>query len=73
MCIRDSGKAEGTASLDITGKLNPLAKPLALNIHGKVRDLELSPLSPYSIKYAGHGIERGKMSVDVQYLSLIHI
>lgn len=61
------GKAEGTASLDITGKLNPLAKPLALNIHGKVRDLELSPLSPYSIKYAGHGIERGKMSVDVQY------
>ena len=61
------GKAEGTAALDITGKLNPLAKPLALNIHGKVRDLELSPLSPYSIKYAGHGIERGKMSVDVQY------
>ena len=61
------GKAEGTASLEITGKLNPLVKPLALNIHGKVRDLELSPLSPYSVKYAGHGIERGKMSVDVQY------
>ena len=61
------GKAEDTASLEITGKLNPLVKPLALNIHGKVRDLELSPLTPYSIKYAGHGIERGKMSVDVQY------
>ena len=61
------GKAEGTASLEITGQLNPLAKPLALNIHGKVRDLELSPLSPYSVKYAGYGIERGKMSVDVQY------
>ncbi len=61
------GKAEGTASLEVTGKLNPLVKPLALSIHGKVRDLELSPLSPYSVKYAGHGIERGKMSVDVQY------
>lgn len=61
------GKAEGTASLEITGKLNPLVKPLALSIHGKVRDLELPPLSPYSVKYAGHGIERGKMSVDVQY------
>ncbi len=61
------GKAEGTASLEIIGKLNPLVKPLMLNIHGKVRDLELSPLTPYSIKYAGHGIERGKMSVDVQY------
>lgn len=61
------GKAEGTATLEITGKLNPLAKPLALDIAGKVRDLELPPLSPYAVKYAGHGIERGKLSVDVAY------
>lgn len=61
------GRAEGTASLEILGKLNPLAQPLALDITGKVRDLELPPLSPYSVKYAGHGIERGKMSVDVSY------
>ena len=62
------GKAEGTASLEILGKLNPLVKPLALDITGKVRDLELPPLSPYAIKYAGYGIERGKMSVDVNYV-----
>ena len=62
------GRAEGSASLEITGKLNPLAKPLALDIFGKVRDLELPPLSPYSIKYAGYGIDRGKLSVDVHYL-----
>lgn len=62
------GRAEGTASLEIAGKLNPLAKPLALDIKGKVRDLELPPLSPYAIKYAGYGIERGKLNVDVSYL-----
>jgi len=61
------GRAEGTASLDIAGQLNPLANPLALNIQGKVRDLELPPLSPYAIKYAGHGIEKGKLSLDVGY------
>ncbi|MBN9408516.1 MAG: DUF748 domain-containing protein [Burkholderiales bacterium] len=61
------GRAEGTATLEITGRLNPLAQPLALDIQGKVRDLELPPLSPYSVKYAGHGIERGKLSVDVSY------
>ena len=61
------GRAEGTASLDIRGKVNPLAKPLALDITGRVRDLELPPLSPYAIKYAGYGIERGKLSVDVNY------
>lgn len=64
------GRAEGTASLEILGKLNPLAKPLALDITGKVRDLELPPLSPYAIKYAGYGINRGKMSVDVNYVVL---
>lgn len=62
------GRAEGTASLEILGKLNPLAKPLALDIKGKVRDLELPPLSPYSVKYSGYGITRGKLSVDVSYL-----
>lgn len=61
------GMAQGTASLDISGKLNPLVQPLALDITGKVRDLELPPLSTYSVKYAGHGIERGKLSLDVHY------
>ncbi len=64
------GRAEGTASLEILGKLNPLAKPLALDIKGKVRDLELPPLSPYSVKYSGYGINRGKLSVDVSYVVL---
>jgi uncharacterized protein involved in outer membrane biogenesis len=61
------GRAQGTASLDITGKINPLAKPLALDVRAQMRDLELSPLSPYSVKYAGHGIERGKLHMDVNY------
>lgn len=61
------GRAEGTASVEITGKINPLAKPLALNIQGRVRDLDLPPLTAYSVKYAGYGIERGKLSMDVTY------
>ncbi|XDF37772.1 DUF748 domain-containing protein [Paracidovorax avenae] len=62
-----SGKAQGSAPLEISGRINPLAKPLALDIQGRVRDLELPPLSPYAVKYAGHGIERGKLSMDVRY------
>lgn len=65
--IRLSGLVQGTAALEVTGQLNPLAQPLALDIEGHVRGLELPALSPYSVKYAGHGIERGKMSMDVQY------
>lgn len=61
------GRAEGTAALDIGGRINPLARPLALDVQARVRDLELPPLSPYSAKYAGYGIERGKLSVDLAY------
>jgi hypothetical protein len=62
------GRVEGTATLEIEGKVNPLARPLALDLRAKVRDLELPPLSPYAIKYSGYGIERGKMSVDLAYI-----
>jgi hypothetical protein len=62
-----SGHAQGTAQLAISGKLNPLAEPLALDIAAKLTDLELAPLSPYAVKYSGHGIERGKLSMDVAY------
>ncbi len=61
------GRAQGTAALEIRGKLNPLAQPLALDINALASDLEMPPLSPYSIKYAGYGIERGKLSVDLHY------
>ena len=61
------GRVEGTATLEVSGRLRPLASPLTIDIAGRVRDLELPPLSPYSTKFAGHGIERGKLSMDVRY------
>jgi hypothetical protein len=61
------GRAEGTAILDIGGRINPLAKPLALDIEARATDLELAPLSPYAGKYAGYAIERGKLSMHVAY------
>jgi hypothetical protein len=61
------GKAQQTASLEITGKLNPLVKPLELDITARMKELDLPPLSPYTVRFAGHGIERGKLSMDVNY------
>ena len=61
------GRAAGTALLDISGQLNPTAKPLALDIRARATDLELAPLSPYAGKYAGYAIERGKLTMDVSY------
>jgi hypothetical protein len=61
------GRAAGTALLEISGALNPTASPLTLDIRAKATDLELAPLSPYAGRYAGYGIERGKLSMDIAY------
>ena len=65
--VQIKGRAARTALLEIGGALNPTARPLALDLTAKVTDLELAPLSPYAGKYAGYGIERGKLSVDLAY------
>jgi outer membrane protein OmpA-like peptidoglycan-associated protein len=55
------------APLLIGGHVNPLAHDLSFDIKASVHDMELAPLSPYSTKYVGYRIERGKLSFDVAY------
>lgn len=60
-------KIDNAAPVDISGKINPLAKDLFLDIKANARDIELSPLTPYSARYVGYGIEKGKLSLEIQY------
>lgn len=61
------GLVEGSAPINITGRINPLAEQLFLDIKASARGIELAPLSPYSGKYVGYGIEKGKLSVNIAY------
>jgi hypothetical protein len=61
------GRIDSDAPVEITGKANPLATPLALDLRGSTKGVELPRLTPYSVKYAGYPITRGKLSMDVQY------
>ena len=60
-------KLDDAAPVDIQGKLNPLSKELYMDIAADAREIELNPMSPYSIKYVGYGIERGELSFKVKY------
>src|SRR6266481_1171172 len=60
-------KLDNTAPVDIQGKINPLSKDLYIDIAADARQIELNPMSPYSIKYVGYGIERGELSFKVKY------
>ena len=61
------GKLENSAPLEIVGKINPLAKDLFLDLKVDFRDMDLSPLSPYAGRYAGYGIEKGKLTLNLKY------
>jgi hypothetical protein len=60
-------KLDNAAPVDIQGKINPLSKDLYLDIAADAREIQLNPMSPYSIKYIGYGIERGELSFKVKY------
>ncbi len=62
------GALDNTAPLEITGKINPLSKDLYVDLKASFKDMDLTPTSPYSGKYAGYTVDKGKLSFDVQYL-----
>lgn len=61
------GALDKIAPLEIQGNLDPFSTELRLDIVAKVKDINLPPFSPYSGKYIGYAIEKGKLSVDVNY------
>lgn len=62
------GRYDPSAPVEIKGTINPLRGNLYLDLTASCRDVELTPLTPYSQKYAGYGITKGKMSLQVKYL-----
>jgi len=61
-------KLNNYAPLEITGKINPLKKDLYVDLKARFKDMDLSAMTPYSGKYAGYTIEKGKLSFDLKYL-----
>ncbi|PXW88926.1 uncharacterized protein involved in outer membrane biogenesis [Nitrosomonas sp. Nm84] len=61
------GMVAKTAPLEIRGTTDPFSSELALDLVAKVKNIDLPPFSPYSVKYIGYEIEKGKLSADVNY------
>ena len=65
--INLNGKIDNDAPIFISGSLNPLITPLLLDIKMTANGIDLPRLTSYSAKYAGYPIEKGKLSLDVEY------
>jgi hypothetical protein len=57
---------DGSGPISITGKLDPLGARKFVDLKVDFKNVDLLPLSPYSGKYAGYELARGKLNVDVQ-------
>ncbi len=61
------GKIDEYAPVNIQGKLNPLAETLFLDATFSLSDMELSALSPYTGKFIGRTIQKGKLNTQLSY------
>ena len=61
------GKVDDAAPVEIVGKLNPLSGNLFLDIAASAKGVDLPAATPYSARYAGYPILKGKLSMDVKY------
>lgn len=57
----------GNGPISIKGSVNPLIAKPALDLTASAHGIELTNLTPYSAKYAGYPITKGKLNVDLHY------
>jgi hypothetical protein len=62
------GKLENYAPLEITGKINPLRDDLYVDLKIDFKNMDLSPVTPYSGRYLGYTIQKGELSLGLKYL-----
>lgn len=61
------GKVGRAALLKIAGKINPLSEDAFTDLIVTLGAMDLTPVGPYSGKYAGYGLSKGKLSLDLKY------
>lgn len=62
-----AGEVDRYAPAKIDGELNLLAAQSYLDIAASFRNIELTSFNPYSGKFAGYRIDKGKLSIETRY------
>lgn len=58
------GKLPSEAALRIRGDLQAFGASPAVDLRVDVTQLDLIPFTPYSVRYTGYGIERGRLTLE---------
>ncbi len=60
-------KVDRYAPVSVKGSLNPFDPLDSLDIHTQFKQVELTTLTPYSGKFAGYRIRKGRLNLDLHY------
>ncbi len=61
------GKVSALAPFEISGTITPDAKNPFVDLKLKMKNDDLTSFTPYTEKFAGHPLNRGKLSFDLSY------
>ncbi len=61
------GRLAGHSPIQLTGSINPLAAAAFADVKATFSDVDLPAFTPYSGKYVGYAIARGKLTMEVRY------
>src|SRR4029453_12488335 len=65
--VKLEGKVDKYAPVDIGGEVNLLAAAKYTDLAMNFRNMELTTFNPYSGKFAGYNISKGKLSTELKY------
>ena len=65
--IQMKGRVDEYGETNIEGQLKPLQPTGFMNMRMNFRNLVMRNLSPYAVKFAGHEIKSGRLSLDLHY------
>lgn len=65
--VKLAGKVDRYAPADISGEVNLLSASTYADLAMNFRNMELTTFNPYSGKFAGYNISKGKLSTELHY------
>jgi hypothetical protein len=61
------GRVDKYAPVHIAGQVNPLSPEAYVDMALSFKNIELTTFTPYSGRFVGYAVEKGKLSLDLQY------
>lgn len=66
--VKLQGSATGNAPLEIVGEVGSFSEGLYVDVGLVLKDAGMVHLNPYAKEYVGYAVEKGNMSLDLEYL-----